>query len=255
MSEFPTFSLDGRLALVTGGTRGIGLAMARGLAHAGSDVVVLGRDPESGSMAVAGIERLGRRGVFVQADVTQEGQVVEAVERIEREVGPIDILINNAGKNIRKPLTEYRADDWDDVLGTNLRGIFLVGREVIRRMVGRGRGKVINIASIFGGVGMPYQTAYAASKGGIVQLTKVWATEYASRGINVNCLAPAYIRTPMTAGWLEDPDRLRDILSRTPAGRLGEPKDVMGAAVFLASDASDFVHGHVLYVDGGWLAQ
>lgn len=229
--------------------------MALGLAHAGSNVVVFGRDPASGLEATRRIAALGRRAEYLQVDVKDEQQVCDAVARVEREFGPVDILVNNAGKNIRKRLTEYRLDEWDDVINTNLRGIFLVGREVIRHMAGRRRGKVINISSIFGGVAMPFQSAYAASKGGIVQLTKVWALECAPLGIHVNAIAPAYIRTPMTETWLEDPDRRRDILSRTPAGRLGELKDLIGAVVYLASDASDYVHGHVLYVDGGWTAQ
>ncbi len=256
MIEFPTFSLEGRLSLVTGGSRGIGRAMAMGLAHAGSDVVILGRDESSAKEAVGEIAAFGHKALYVHADVKDEGQVVSAIKHITTHIGPIDILINNAGKNIRKPLTEYELSDWDDVIDTNLRGIFLVGREVIKHMKESGhQGKVINISSIFGGVAMPNQTAYAASKGGIVQLTKVWALEYAKHGINVNAIAPAYIRTPMTVSWLEDPSRYHDIVARTPAGRLGDLKDVIGAAVYLASDAADFVHGHILYVDGGWLAQ
>jgi gluconate 5-dehydrogenase len=255
MIEFPTFSLKGKLSLVTGGTRGIGRAMAMGLANAGSDVVILGRDGASAKEAISDIAVFGHRIEFVQADVKDEEQVINAIRQITTNIGPLDILVNNAGKNIRKPLTDYELADWDDVIDTNLRGIFLVGREAIRHMKDRGQGKVINISSIFGGVAMPNQSAYAASKGGIVQLTKVWALENAAYGINVNAIAPAYIRTPMTVSWLEDAERYSDIISKTPAGRLGDLKDVIGAAVYLASDASDYVHGHILYVDGGWLAQ
>lgn len=255
MIDFPNFRLDGKLSLVTGGSRGIGYAMAMGLANAGSDVVILGRDCDSAAQAMSDIAQFGHRVEYVQADVKDERQIVEAIAHVENAVGSLDILVNNAGKNIRKPLTEYGLDEWDDVIDTNLRGIFLIGREVIRGMKERRSGKVINISSIFGSVAMPAQTAYAASKGGILQLTKVWALEYAPFGINVNAIAPAYIRTPMTAAWLEDPDRYQEIMSRTPAGRLGEVKDVIGAVVYLASDASDYVQGHTLYVDGGWLAQ
>ena len=255
MLEYPSFSLEGKLSLVTGGSKGIGFGMAMGLAHAGSDVVILGRDEAAGEQARRELEQHGHQAWFVQADVKDDAQVRQAISGIEKNVGAIDILVNNAGKNVRSLVEEYATEDWDDVISTNLRGIFLVGREVLRLMKQRQRGKVINISSVFGGVAMPYQTAYAASKGGIAQITKVWAVELASQGINVNAIAPAYVRTPMTEGWLSDRDRLEQIMMRTPAGRLGEMKDVIGAAVFLASDASDYIHGHTLYVDGGWLAQ
>ncbi|WP_066234114.1 SDR family NAD(P)-dependent oxidoreductase, partial [Geobacillus jurassicus] len=169
--------------------------------------------------------------------------------------GRLDILVNNAGMNIRKPLIDIEEDDWDRVLNTNLKGIFLVGQAAAKQMIKQKYGKIINISSIFGGVGMPFQTSYAASKGGINQLTKVWASELAPYNINVNAIAPAYIRTPMTSAWLQDEERYRNIVNSTMLNRVGEPEDVTGPVVFLASDAANYITGHILYVDGGWTAK
>ncbi|WCK55706.1 SDR family oxidoreductase [Aneurinibacillus sp. Ricciae_BoGa-3] len=177
--------------------------------------------------------------------------VAETVDRF----GSIDILLNNAGMNIRKPLTEVEENDWDLVLGVNLKGIFLVGQAVAKQMIKQRYGKIINISSILGTIGMPYQTSYAASKGGINQLTKVWAEELAPYNISVNALGPAYIRTPMTEGWMNDPERYQQIINATMQKRVGEISDLSGPVVFLASDASSYVTGQVLHVDGGWTAR
>lgn len=255
MLEFPTFSLENKVSLVTGGSKGIGYGMAAGLAQSGSHLVIASRNREELEKAAHELSVYGTRVVPVPCDVTVAGQVKELVERAEAEFGKIDVLVNNAGMNIRKPLSEYEETDWDQVLSVNLKGIFLVGREVSKAMVRAGGGSIINISSIFGNVAMPFQTGYAASKGGVNQLTRVWAIELAPCNIRVNAIAPAYIETPMTSGWLNDPVRLRQILETTPLGRIGKLKDLIGPVVFLASDASEYVTGHVLHVDGGWIAR
>jgi 2-deoxy-D-gluconate 3-dehydrogenase len=254
MMEFPSFSLEDKVSLITGGSKGIGWGMAAGLANAGSDLVIVSRNREELENAAHELSRYGTRVVPIPCDVSDAKQVQSMVERALQEMGRLDVLLNNAGMNIRKPLSEYEETDWDQVISVNLKGIFLVGREVAKRMIPAG-GSIINISSIFGSVAMPYQTGYAASKGGINQLTRVWATELAPHRIRVNAIAPAYIETPMTSGWLHDPERLRQIVDSTPLGRLGRLQDLTGPVVFLASDASGYVTGHVLHVDGGWTAR
>lgn len=255
MMEVPTFSLENKVTLVTGGSKGIGYGMAAGLAQAGSHLIIVSRNREELETAAHQLSVYGTQVIPIPCDVSIADQVGSMVERAATELGRIDVLVNNAGMNIRKPLPEYEEADWDQVLSVNLKGIFLVGREVSKSMIRAGSGSIINISSIFGSVAMPYQTGYAASKGGINQLTRVWATELASHNIRVNAIAPAYIETPMTSGWLNDPERLRQIVANTPLGRLGKLKDLIGPIVFLASDASEYVTGHVLHVDGGWTAR
>jgi gluconate 5-dehydrogenase len=253
--EFPSFSLQDKVSLVTGGSRGIGFGMAVGLVKAGSDLVIVSRNRQELEQAAHELSEYGTRVIPIPCDVSVSEEVQAMVERAVTELGRIDVLVNNAGMNIRKPLAEYEEADWDRVLSVNLKGVFLVGREVAKTMIRMGSGSIINISSIFGSVGMPMQTAYAASKGGINQLTRVWANELAPYNIRVNAIAPAYIETPMTAGWLQDPDRLQQIVGSTPAGRLGKLKDLIGPVIFLASDASEYVTGHILHVDGGWTAR
>ena len=171
---------------------------------------------------------------------------------IDNEFKSIDILINNAGMNIRKPLVEIEEEDWDRVMDTNLKGVFLVGQQAAKRMIAQQRGRIINISSILGKTGAPLQTSYAASKGGINQLTKVWAAELAPYNVTVNALAPAYIKTPMTEPFLQDNDRYTSIINRTMMKRIGELDEVIGPAIFLSSDASSYITGQILYVDGGW---
>ncbi|MBB5323284.1 2-deoxy-D-gluconate 3-dehydrogenase [Anoxybacillus tepidamans] len=255
ISQFPSFRLDKKIALVTGGSKGIGLAMACALGLHGANVVIASRNVGDLKKVTEEMSRKGLSFSWIQADVTDKESVQLMIEQIIQQYGRLDILVNNAGMNIRKPLVEIEEEEWDQVLNTNLKGIFLVGQAVAKQMIKQGNGKIINISSIFGGVGMPFQTSYAASKGGINQLTKVWASELSPYNINVNAIAPAYIKTPMTGAWLQDEERYQEIVKNTMLNRIGEPEDVAGPVVFLASDAANYITGHILYVDGGWTAK
>lgn len=253
--KFPSSDLSGKAAIVTGGSKGIGFGMACALAHAGADIVIVSRNLAEGEEAAKEIQAMGRKAVAVSCDVTSPEAVDAMVTKAVATFGKVDILLNNAGMNIRKPVVELAADEWDKVLNTNLKGIFLVAQRVGKEMIKQKSGKIINIASILGLIGLPMLAPYAASKGGIVQLTKVLALEWAPYNINVNAIAPAYIRTPMTEGWLTDKERLNAILSATPMGRLGSIEDLAGPVVFLASDWASYITGHTLMVDGGWVAR
>lgn len=253
--NFPSADLSGKAAIVTGGSKGIGFGMAWALAHAGADIVVVSRNLAEGEEAAKEIQAMGRKSIAISCDVTVPEAVDEMVTKAVATFGKVDILLNNAGMNIRKPVVDLSAEEWDRVLSTNLKGIFLVAQRVGKEMIKQKSGKVINIASILGVIGLPWLAPYAASKGGIVQLTKVLALEWAQFNINVNAIAPAYIRTPMTEGWLTDQVRLQAILSSTPMGRLGSIEDLAGPVVFLASDWSSYITGHTLMVDGGWVAR
>ena len=248
------FRLDGKVALVTGASAGLGAAIAVALAEAGADVACHGnsRAPDATCEKIA---RLGRRTAAVQGDLATRGVSRELVETTTEELGPIDILVNNAGTIRRAPAVEYSEDDWDAVIEVNLSSLFRLSQQAGKRMIERGRGKIVNIASVLsfqGGIGVP---AYAASKGGVAQLTKALANEWAAKGVNVNAIAPGYMRTDNTLALQRDETRNRQIVERIPAGRWGDPADLSGAAVFLSSSASDYVHGHVLVVDGGWLGR
>jgi len=248
------FSLEGSNALVTGASRGIGAAIAGALAAAGADVACHGnsRAPDETCQR---IERLGRRSVALRGDMSDPATPAALVDVAVRELGSVDLLINNAGTIRRAPSADTTDQDWDLVVGVNLSSVFRMCRAAGRHMLARGRGKIVNVASLLsfqGGLTVP---AYAASKGGVAQLTKALANEWAGKGINVNGIAPGYIRTDNTSQLQQDATRSRQILERIPAGRWGEPEDLGGAAVFLCSRASDFVHGHILVVDGGWLGR
>jgi len=248
------FRLDGRVALVTGAGTGIGAAIARALAEAGADVACHGNKHVPNDTAAA-ITKLGRRAAVVTGDVRERGTADALVEATVRELGAIDILVNNAGTIRRAPAVDFSDDDWAAVVDVNLSAVFRLCRAAGRQMLGRGGGKIVNIASLLsfqGGITVP---AYAASKGGVAQLTKALANEWAGRGVNVNAIAPGYILTDNTAALAADPVRNQQISVRIPAGRWGEPADLGGAAVFLASRASDYVSGHVLVVDGGWMGR
>lgn len=253
--NFPSTDLSGKAAIVTGGSKGIGFGMAQALANAGADIVIVSRNLAEGEAAAEVIQAMGRKAIAVSCDVTVPAAVDSMVEKAVAAFGKIDILLNNAGMNIRKPVVDLAEEDWDRVLDTNLKGIFLVAQRVGKEMIKQKSGKVINIASILGLIGLPMLGPYAASKGGIVQLTKVLALEWAQYNINVNAIAPAYIRTPMTETWLADKERLNPILAATPLGRLGSVEDLAGPVVFLASDMASYITGHTLVVDGGWVAR
>ena len=253
--NFQSIDLSGKVALVTGGSKGIGYGMAHALAQTGADIIIVSRNLAEGEKAAQDMRDLGRKAVAISCDVTSATAVDAMVKKSVEVFGKIDILVNNAGMNIRKQVVDIAEEDWDKVLNTNLKGVFLVAQRVGKEMIKQQGGKIINIASVMGAVGMPMLGSYCASKGGIVQLTKVMALEWAQYNINVNCLAPAYIRTPMTEGWLTDQARLQVILGSTPLNRIGTLEEVAGPTVFLASDWSNYMTGHTLLVDGGWAAK
>ena len=248
------FDLTGRVAVVTGAGRGLGRSMALALAAAGADIVAASRTPGEIESLCTEVQALGRRAVAVTADMTSP----EDCERLAREaaerLGRVDILVNNAGVNIRKPVLELTPEEYRQVLATNLEGYFHCARAVGRKLVEQGSGKVINISSILGRVALANQAAYASSKGGIEQLTKVLAIEWAPHNVQVNAIGPTYFETELTRPLFEDPERHDFITRRTPMGRWGQPHELAGAVIFLASAASDYVTGHTLMVDGGWTA-
>ena len=250
-----SFQLSGKNALVTGSDKGLGAAIALALAEAGASVVFhsRGHRPEE---AISQVRNMGRKAGYVAADLARREECSKLVESAIAELGSLDILVNNAGIIRRAPAADFSAQDWDDVIVVNLNSVFRLCQLAGKHMLERGRGgKIVNIASLLsfqGGITVP---AYAAAKGGVAQLTKALANEWSSKGINVNAIAPGYMATDNTEALRKDPARSRQIMERIPAGRWGEPRDLAGAAVFLCSAASDYVHGHLLAVDGGWLAR
>ncbi len=246
------FDLSGRTALVTGASKGLGRAMAVGLARAGCDLALCARDRDGLEATRDAVLALGVRAEVFSMDVLSRASVREAVSAAVQAFGGLDILLNNAGVNVRKTVLELSEEEWDLVLDTNLKGYFLVAQAVAPHLIARGYGKVVNVASIFGTVGMNNQLAYASSKGGVVMMTKVMAIEWARHGVRVNAVAPTYFETPLVAALRNDPERFRFINERTPMGRWGQPEELEGTVVWLASRASDFVTGQTVYVDGGW---
>jgi gluconate 5-dehydrogenase len=246
-----TFRLDGRIALVTGSSAGIGLALARGLGQAGATVVLNGRSAancEAAADALLGEGLQVRTQVF---DVTESAQVIKAVDSIEKDLGPIDILINNAGIQRRAPFADFEEADWHELIRTNLGSVYFVGQAVARKMIPRKRGRIINICSVQSELGRPGIAPYTASKGAVKMLTKGMAIDLGPYGINVNGLGPGYFKTELNAKLVADETFSSWLINRTPSRRWGDVEDLAGAAVFLASDASKFVNGHILYVDGG----
>lgn len=248
------FDLHGKTALVTGSSRGLGLGIARALAEAGARVALHG----SQAVPAEALERVNQAqsgAIAVFGDVSSPEACTRLVEQVVARFGTIDILVNNAGTIRRAPAADFSWEDWHAVLETNLSSVFRLSQLAGRRMLAQGSGKIINIASLLtfqGGITVP---SYAAAKGGVGQLTKALANEWASRGVNVNAIAPGYMETDNTTALRTDPVRSRQILERIPAARWGTPADLGGAAVFLASRASDYMHGHVLVVDGGWMGR
>jgi 2-deoxy-D-gluconate 3-dehydrogenase len=250
------FDLKGKVAVVTGGNGGIGLGMARGLATAGADVVVVGRNAEKSRAAVAELEGRGSKSFALAVDVTDEGAVTRMVDEVVRRCGRLDILVNNAGTNIRKPPHELALSEWHTVLDTNLTSAFLCSRAAHPVMKGGGAGKIINIGSMMSIFGTSFAPAYAASKGGIVQLTKSMAVAWARDNIQVNAVLPGWIDTELTRkARVEVPGLHESVLRRTPVGRWGTWDDCAGIAVFLAAPASDFVTGTAIPLDGGYSIQ
>lgn len=247
------FDLSGQVAVVTGARRGIGRGLATALAQAGADVVAVSREPAT--ELAADVERAGRRCVLLTADLGDPAQVERVILEAVRATRRVDILVNNAGIGVRKPALEMTAEDWHRVLQVNLHAVFRLCQDAARDMLPRRRGKIINVASLMSFEGGILIAPYTASKGAVGQLTKALANEWAPLGINVNAIVPGYIATDLTRALREDPDRNPAILARIPAGRWGRPEDLGGAVVFLASPASDYVHGHLLAVDGGWLGR
>jgi 2-deoxy-D-gluconate 3-dehydrogenase len=247
------FDLSGKVAVVTGANTGIGQAIALALAEAGADIAAVGRTPAAETVEKA--RALGRRAEIVSADLSTIEPVQRVVDETVDKLGGLDVLVNNAGIIRRADIVDFTEEDWDTVIDTNLKSVFFLCQAAGRHMIAQGSGKIINIASMLtfqGGIRVP---SYTASKSGIGGLTKLLANEWAAKGVNVNAIAPGYIATNNTAALQADEVRNKAILDRIPAGRWGDPGDLGGAAVFLASRASDYVQGHILAVDGGWLAR
>ncbi|HET9258518.1 MAG TPA: glucose 1-dehydrogenase [Acidimicrobiia bacterium] len=247
-------ALEGRKAVVAGGGRGIGRAIALAFAAEGADVAVVGRDPDTLTAVADEIRAAGRTAVGVSQDLTQVAEIPDLFDRLAAELGGLDILVNSAGVQITGPSTEVTEEQWDTTMDANLKSMFFSCQAAGGRFIDQGRGKIINLASTFSFVGFPEFAAYCSSKGGVALLTKTLAAEWASSGVNVNAIAPTAVRTEMNAYLLDDPDFLGFFLPKVPAGRVGDPSDVAGAAVFLAGAGSDFVNGHILLVDGGYTA-
>jgi len=248
------FSLAGKRALITGSSRGIGFALAGALAGAGADVILNARDTEALGKAAASLADSGARVRAVAFDVANSESVDDAVEHIETEIGPIDILINNAGMQHRAPLEEFPEDRFERIMAVNVNSVFLVGKAVAKRMIPRGAGKIINIASLMTTVARPTISPYAASKAAVANLTRGMAAEWARHGLNINAIAPGYFETELNTALYQDAEFVKWLRARTPMGRWGDLAELGGAAIFLSSDAARFVNGHILYVDGGFMA-
>jgi 2-dehydro-3-deoxy-D-gluconate 5-dehydrogenase len=248
------FRLDGKVALVTGAAAGIGAAIAEALAEAGADVACHGNSRPADATA-ARVKAKNRKGAAISGDLSDRATPARLVGEVLERFGRIDILINNAGIIRRTPAVDHSDDDWDAVLAVNLTSVFSLCKLAGKHLLEQGSGKIVNIASLLsfqGGVTVP---AYAASKGGVAQLTRALANEWSSRGVNVNAIAPGYIETENTTALRQNPERFKQITERIPAGRWGTPSDLAGSAVFLCSRACDYVHGHILTVDGGWMGR
>src|SRR5215207_9938599 len=248
------FSLKGRTALVTGSSRGLGRAMAEGFAAAGAAVILNGADAGRVSAAAAEMNAAGHAVHEARFDVTDEGAVIGAFERFDAEGIAIDILVNNAGIQLRKPIVELATDEWRKVIEANLTSAFVIGREAAKRMIPRGRGKIINIGSLTSELARATVAPYTVAKGGIKMLTRAMAAEWAESGIQANAIGPGYMLTDMNQALIENPTFDAWVKSRTPSRRWGRPDELVGTAVFLASAASDYVNGQITYVDGGMLS-
>ena len=251
MTVLNTFQLSNKVALITGSSAGIGFALARALGEAGAHVVINGRNAQKVASATQTLKSEGLNVSESVFDVTDAKSVAEAVNHIEAQVGAIDILVNNAGMQIRNPLHQYEDQDWHTLMRTNLDSVYYVGKTVAQKMIPRGQGKIINICSVQSELGRPGIAPYTASKGAVKMLTKGMAIDWGQFGINVNGLGPGYFKTELNQKLVDDPQFSSWLVGRTPSRRWGDVEDLGGAAVVLASDASRFVNGHILYVDGG----
>ena len=245
------FDLTGRRALITGSSQGIGLALARGLAEHGAKVILNGRTQERLDEAVASLTADGLEADGVSFDVTNGDAVGPAIEKLQADLGPLDILINNAGMQHRAPLEDFPHDKWEQLLATNISSVFYVAQAVAKGMIARGRGRIINIASVQSEMARAGIAPYTATKGAVRNLTRGMATDWARHGLQINAIAPGYFKTPLNKALIENPEFTAWLENRTPAGRWGNVDELAGAAVFLASDAASFINGHTLYIDGG----
>jgi gluconate 5-dehydrogenase len=254
MTANPLFDLTGKTALVTGSTRGLGRAMAEGLARAGAAIVVNGTNAARVAEAVAELRKSGFTADGVAFDVTDEDAIVAAFEAFDKAGTKIDILVNNAGIQFRKPMVELATADWRRVVETNLTSAFVIGREAAKRMIARGAGKIVNIGSLTSELARATIAPYTVAKGGIKMLTRAMAAEWAVHGIQANAIGPGYMLTEMNKALIENPEFDAWVKGRTPAKRWGKPDELIGAAVFLAAPASDYINGQIIYVDGGMLS-
>jgi gluconate 5-dehydrogenase len=245
------FSLKGKRALVTGSSQGIGLALAEGLARAGARIILNGRDLKRLARAKRELDAKGIKSSAANFDVTSEKEVGIAIDWIEREQGPIDILINNAGMQFRAPLEDFPLEKWRELMRVNVESVFIVSKAVVKGMIARKQGKIINISSVQSELGRPTIAPYTATKGAIKMLTKGMCADWARHGVQVNAIGPGYFKTPLNQALVDSPEFSSWLEKRTPAGRWGTTDELIGAAIFLASPASSFVNGHILYVDGG----
>lgn len=248
----PSFSLDGRVALVTGGSRGLGLGMALALAHAGASIALAARTPAELEEAAAQVRALGREAIALPTDVSDVAAVREMVHRVAEHYGRLDILVNAAGFNIRQPATTFTEEDWDRLMAVNLKGAFFASQEAADVMRRQGKGKIINVSSLAAEIVLPNIALYAISKGGMRQMTRALAVEWARDGICVNAIAPGRFWTTMTNAVFSDPDLHASAVSVIPMGRPGLAADLAGVTLLLASDASDYITGQTIIVDGGW---
>ncbi|WP_152657185.1 SDR family NAD(P)-dependent oxidoreductase [Oceanobacillus sp. CFH 90083] len=246
------FNLSGKIAIVTGASKGIGRSIALLLAQNGADVALMARNEEELMEITKEIEKLGQKALPIAVDLTDIDEIPNVIEKVYKHFGKIDILINNAGMNIPKPIEEVTEEDWDQVIDINVKSVFFITKAAGKYMKAAAQGKIINVSSQMAFVGYYKRSAYASSKGAITQLTKSLAIEWAPYNINVNAVAPTFIETPMTRKMLDDEDFKKDVLSRIPLGRLAKEEDLFGAFVFLTSNAADMVTGQTLIVDGGW---
>jgi gluconate 5-dehydrogenase len=249
--RFPLFDLGGLRALVTGSSQGIGYALAEGLAAHGAAVIINGRSAEKVESAVETLRQGGYTAHAAVFDVTDKASVATGVAAIEADIGPIDILVNNAGMQFRTPLEDFPADKWELLLSTNISSVFYVGQAVARHMIARGRGKIINIASVQSEMARPGIAPYTATKGAVRNLTRGMCADWAKHGLQINAIAPGYFKTPLNQALVDSAEFSGWLEKRTPAGRWGNVDELVGSAVFLAGKASSFVNGHTLYVDGG----